>query len=177
MTASHRGARRQATFALMAETLRAGGSVRLRVSGWCMEPLLRDGDEVTVVPLEGEPRRGRLLLARSADGALVCHRVLGHGDDGHLLAGDRTMRVEEHPTSALLGELADVHRGGRTLRLAGPRRPKRRLVEAVLARWQLASHHRRHRRLGRLSESFRARVVALWHHFLWLLARGSHGPS
>jgi hypothetical protein len=161
--------RREATFELMAETLREGGSVRLRVSGWCMEPLLRDGDEVTVVPLGGEPHRGRLLLARSADGELVCHRVLGRTDDGHLLAGDRTLRVEEHPPSALLGELAAVHRGGRTLPLADTHRPGswRRLVESTLARWQLASHRLRHRRLGRVSESLRARVVALWHHLLW----------
>ena len=101
----------QAAIGLLAGVLESGvESVRLKVRGRCMEPLVADGDWVTVSP--GEPRIGQVALARDPRGELVCHRVLGRGEGGFLLAGDRDLVVEDYPVAAVLGRVRSVHREG-----------------------------------------------------------------
>lgn len=113
------------TVELMREALAAGETLSLAVRGSCMEPLVRDGDRVTVAPLGPSGARvGELILAlEEAPGESgprwVCHRLLGIRDGLHLHAGDATHRVGRCPGDAILGRAVTIHRspsGGRTAR-------------------------------------------------------------
>lgn len=83
-----------------------------------MEPLIKGGDWVEV--RSDEPARvGSVVLARSGSGELVCHRVLACAGDTLRLAGDRSLRAEEHAQDSLLGIVRSIERGDSTWRLGG----------------------------------------------------------
>lgn len=138
------------------------GTVRLEVRGWCMEPLLRDGDRVWIAPLAGPPRVGELLLAHEGDQRLVCHRVLTWSDGSGWLAGDRSQRLERHTTAEILGRLSVIERRGRLLRV--PHAPR---LDALLARWHHLAWRRRGTFPGRLLEALRWRLVVARARFGW----------
>ncbi|MEM9557365.1 MAG: ABC transporter substrate-binding protein [Acidobacteriota bacterium] len=144
------------TAELLASAVRDGASPPLRVRGRCMEPLLRDGDRLELAPLGAPPRLGDLLVARTADGALVCHRVLEAAEDSVLLAGDRTRRAERVASPHWLALVVGAERGGRRMRFDGPARH----LDPLLARLHPA-------RAGRLGARLRALVLrvlaARWH--------------
>ena len=75
--------------------LAEGRSVRFPILGWSMYPLLRDGDEVLVVPADGrELRRGDVALYRRAGGPLVLHRVCRADASGLCFVGDNQREIE-----------------------------------------------------------------------------------
>jgi hypothetical protein len=110
-----------------------GHTFRFRAGGSSMFPFIRDGDVVSIKPLDPDrvPRLGDVLaFNRNPDEAsvahLVVHRLVGRSAQGYLLRGDH------HPPShsdgmispvALLGIVTGVERRGRTVRLGlGPER-------------------------------------------------------
>ncbi len=103
---------------LLARALRANQPGRLRVRGRSMEPLIRGGDWVEILP-PAAARRGSIVLARTATGDLVCHRILRQAGGRVWLAGDRSSTVEEHFPESLLGVVARVERGGQVRSLGG----------------------------------------------------------
>lgn len=107
----------QAAVTLLAGALRRGASACLEVRGACLAPLVRPGDRVGVG--SGEPRPGRLAVARDAAGELVCHRVVRRTSGGYVLAGDRSDVEEEHPAASVVGVVSWIERDGRSLRLDG----------------------------------------------------------
>ena len=109
------GPRKAALLELLAQSLKDGEPIRVSVSGQCMEPLVEDGDEISVAP-PGDitARVGELWLAHTPEGELVCHRVIARRPDGLLLAGDRTLRADLHARESLLGRVGAVHRGPQT---------------------------------------------------------------
>jgi hypothetical protein len=143
--------------------------VRLQVRGCCMEPLVRDGDWVVVSPSGSGPTAGMIALARTPEGELVCHRVLGRTEDGFRLAGDRSLVVLDHPREAVLGVIRSVERDGRVLRLDGF---LLRLGGRLLAGLHILSLRRRGTVAGRVLERFR-RLVLGSGGLAWLLARVS----
>ena len=108
-------AKRSAALELLARGIAEGESAPVAVSGTCMEPLIIEGDCISVVPLSSPPPVGTLVLAHTADGELVCHRVLYRAADGLWLAGDRTMRVDHHTPESVLGRVVTIHRGTKAL--------------------------------------------------------------
>lgn len=60
---------------------------RLTVSGSCMEPSLKEGSKVTLMPLQGTARVGDVVLIRTAAG-LRLHRVLLRFGDRVRTKGD-----------------------------------------------------------------------------------------
>ena len=59
------------------EEIRAGNSVRIRVKGNSMLPLIRpETDEIELSPLDKRTlRKGNIVLARSEDGRYLVHRI------------------------------------------------------------------------------------------------------
>ena len=117
-----------------------------------MEPLIRDGDHVTVAPVDPSScRPGTLLLALERKEELgskdpagrVCHRLLTR-DGAHLvLGGDATRRRERHLPEDVLGRVVAVRRGQRRLGLDA--RPWR-----ILGTFSTGLRHPRWRRPGEL---------------------------
>ncbi len=131
----------QAGFAELAEDLlRRGMAVRFRAHGRSMEPMVRDGDVLTVEPARlAELRVGDIALHRVGNGQLVAHRVVARCAAGGraLLAtrGDAAFgaadRVGERD---VLGRVVARERDGRAVRLGrGVRRVGGRLWVTVLA--------------------------------------------
>jgi hypothetical protein len=88
-----------------------------------MEPAIRDGDDITVVPVSIEAvRRGDVLLYRSGD-RLMAHRVKGRvgGAEVLRLCGDAPGWEEERvPPGEVLGRVVAVERQGKGVPLRGP---------------------------------------------------------
>ncbi len=150
---------------LLARALRAEKAARLQVRGRCMEPLIRDGDWVEVLP-PGAAQHGSIVLARNssvvlaASGSddLVCHRVIARDGDSVWLAGDHSVAVEEHLPESVLGRVISVDRGGVVQHLDGPAVRGLDRLEAGLHR--LAWQHRGSL-VSRVLEKFRRALLEL----------------
>ncbi|MCP4660438.1 MAG: hypothetical protein GY856_33975 [bacterium] len=145
--------------------------VTLQVKGRSMEPLLRDGDWVGIAP--AEPRPGRIVLARTAAGELICHRVLARTEGGFRLAGDRSATWEERPREAILGVVRWASRERRLLRLDGWIGYG---IDRLLAALQRRSHRTRHTTLRRTGEWLRRRLLTV-RNLAWLRAGAAEPPS
>jgi hypothetical protein len=104
--------------------LREGLAVRFRAAGLSMEPSIRDGDAITVVPVPlDEVRRGDVLLYRTGE-RLLALRVIGRAGGAERLfrvRGDAPGWEEERvPGSDVLGRVEAVEREGRPVALRGP---------------------------------------------------------
>lgn len=65
----------------VADLLLAGNSVRVRVQGQSMYPLIHDGAVLTLEPSQAAALRlGDVALYRSPDNRLICHRLLARRD-------------------------------------------------------------------------------------------------
>lgn len=117
---------------LMVATLARGAAVRFTARGWSMDPFIKDGDVVTVLPGAGRPRLGEVIAFSPPGGHVVVHRVVGCTPGGVLTRGDGAARDDGLVTPAeLLGVTRRVERRGRPLGLGlGPER----VLVAVLSR-------------------------------------------
>jgi len=104
------------------ELLRAfaerGAQLRTHVTGSSMRPFIRDGDVVTLAPLDGGvPRVGEVVAAVLPDPErLVVHRVVARRGDGWTIRGDACPRPDGVVGSAdVLGRVVRVERGGRVV--------------------------------------------------------------
>lgn len=85
-----------------------------------MAPLIRDGDVLTVTPIEErEPRAGDVVaFVRPQDGRLAIHRVVARVGTGWLVRGDNTPRTDGVVRADdILGVVTRVEREGRDVRL------------------------------------------------------------
>ncbi|MGA6971565.1 MAG: S24/S26 family peptidase [Candidatus Binatus sp.] len=108
---------------LVAESVRAGHDVRVRVSGSSMLPTLWPGDELLVrAHGSAEPSRGELVLF-VRDGRLCTHRLIGRLDGAGaaqlIMRGD-TAIASDPPVAAseILGTVALISRGGREVQIS-----------------------------------------------------------
>jgi hypothetical protein len=103
--------RRQRRFAF--EVLLASGQVDgMRVRGHCMNPILKDGEQVSIRSA-GLFLPGDLVAAFLPDGRGVAHRVMGYAlDEGHLcLVLKADVAVTEDPlvqVSHVLGKIQGI---------------------------------------------------------------------
>ncbi len=92
-----------------------GHSLRIRAYGRSMLPFIRDGDDLTIAPLEdGEPHVGHVILYhRPESQRQVIHRVIGQTGTDWLVRGDNSMGTDEvvRPEN-ILGRVMRVERGG-----------------------------------------------------------------
>lgn len=105
--------------------LHRGMRVRFAAKGQSMQPAIRDGEVITVIPVAAaEVKRRDILLYRTARG-LIAHRVVGiERDQGQAAAftlrGDASGACDA-PVQAeqILGKVVSVQRGDRQIGIAG----------------------------------------------------------
>lgn len=113
---------------LSSELLWGGYGVRFRPKGASMYPAIRDGEAVTVEPVEPSGvRRGDIILYKTGSGSVIAHRVVEVNKSGgkigsFILRGDASETCDLPITPGqILGRVVSVERGGRDLDLAGRR--------------------------------------------------------
>jgi signal peptidase len=108
------GKYRQACCDLIADVVRAQGTVHLKVAGSSMVPTLWPGDLVTVGRCEpSELQTGSLIVFRQ-DERLIVHRLM-HWEGGCVVArGDASSRFDRPaPASDVIGRVESILRDGR----------------------------------------------------------------
>lgn len=113
-------------FALLsAAILNAGRSLRFRAPGVSMQPLVQDGDQLVVAPVEVEKIRvGDIILFTNESGRALVHRVIKYqtldGVMNFLMQGDHA----SHPDGwisppSILGKVTLIGRSGKVIRADG----------------------------------------------------------
>lgn len=104
----------------LAQRLAAGEYVMIRTRGVSMQPLLYEGrSHVIVAPVRGELPVGALPLFRVEDGSYRIHRILAVGSGVYFTRGDNCLTGETVPREQVVGQVVEICRFGRTIRLDG----------------------------------------------------------
>ena len=119
---------------LSAQILLQGGSFQFRARGSSMTPLVRDGDLLTIAPVDAAGLQiGDVALYRMPRDRIVAHRVVGRTIQGGELVfemrGDARLASDRLvPADCILGRAVRLQRGDRSRRLdRGPWRLAARL--------------------------------------------------
>ncbi len=105
---------------LLRAVVERGASLRTRARGLSMAPFIRDGDVLTIAPMDGSaPRIGEVIAFVQPDtGRLAIHRAIARVGAGWLVRGDNCPAPDGVvPRGAILGVLVRVEREGRDVRL------------------------------------------------------------
>jgi len=108
---------------LSAEILSRGGSLRFKAHGCSMFPFIRDGDVLTVQPVEAASLKvGEVALYRANGKRLAAHRVVGRCvQDGRVvlrIRGDAATGPDERvQVEQVLGRVVSVQRREKVVRL------------------------------------------------------------
>lgn len=108
--------------AFCADLLRAGNSLRFRAEGISMQPLIQDGDTLTVVPVApDEIQQCDILLLKNQHGRALVHRVIHkQNSDGKLTyqtKGDHAHQADGlFSVSNIFGRLSVIERNGRLIK-------------------------------------------------------------
>lgn len=99
------------------ETLAAGGTVKLPITGTSMLPLLVAGrDTVTLSPVTGDLQKFDIPFYRRRDGAFVLHRIVTCAEDNtYTLCGDNQWVLEKDiRAEQIIGVVSAITRNGKT---------------------------------------------------------------
>lgn len=99
------------------ETLRAGGTVKLPITGTSMLPLLVAGrDTVTLSSVTEKPKKFDVPFYRRRDGAFVLHRIVACAEDNtYTLCGDNQWVLEKGVRDGqMIGLVSEITRNGKT---------------------------------------------------------------
>lgn len=98
-------------FAQVETEISAGRSVRFKVKGHSMYPLLRDGkDEVTLSPLTCDPSVYDIVLFRY-DGKHILHRIISIEGDTYTIQGDGIyISCEKCTREDIIGVVTQIHK-------------------------------------------------------------------
>ncbi len=116
---------------LMRAVLARGRSFRFCARGWSMSPFIRDGDVITIAPVQPKSRArasgvGQVVaFLNPSSQRLVVHRVIGRREAGFVLQGDNMQGsvVDQAGASDVIGRVVRVERGRRRVWLGlGPER-------------------------------------------------------
>ncbi|OGP91738.1 MAG: signal peptidase I [Deltaproteobacteria bacterium RBG_16_54_18] len=103
-----------------------GSSFRFKGKGYSMSPFIKDGDVLTIAPLQGSsPRFGDVMVfTHPTTGKLVIHRLIGKREGSYLTKGDNAPEADGLISkAAILGQVVRVERNGRYVSLGlGPDR-------------------------------------------------------
>jgi len=124
----------------IAELLSRGYRVRFKAEGKSMQPTIRDGESITVQPMEpSDVKRGDIILYRSG-GAVIAHRVEEIAWNGSriaffILRGDASSSPDQPVRpERVLGRVVSVERENQHIALGG---------KEARIRYTLRSHFRR----------------------------------
>ncbi len=112
---------------LMRAVLARGVPFRFCARGWSMAPFIRDGDVITVSPLQqARPGIGEVVaFTRPGEGNVVVHRVVARRGPDSFIQGDAVPGCIDGiiPPQNLLGRVTRIERDGRNVWLGlGPER-------------------------------------------------------
>jgi signal peptidase I len=98
-------------FAQVETEISAGRSVRFKVKGHSMYPLLRDGkDEVTISPLTCDPSVYDIVLFRYR-GKHILHRIISIEGDTYTIQGDGIyISCEKCTREDIIGVVTHIHK-------------------------------------------------------------------
>lgn len=107
--------------------LKRGGGVRFQVRGWSMHPSIRDGEYLTVMPVDVEEARIGDVLARQNvyDKSIVVHRLirkeLTRESPFLIFCGDNTLSYDSpvYLSHYLFGKVVAIERHGRKIDAEG----------------------------------------------------------
>lgn len=100
---------------VMEETLKAGGTVKLPITGTSMLPLLVQGrDFVLLKKPDGRCQKFDIPLYRRKDGAFVLHRIIDVQNETYTMCGDNQWILEEGiKDSQIIGVVTAIERDGK----------------------------------------------------------------
>lgn len=112
---------RAVVLALMSAVLDRGLPFRFRARGSSMQPFIRDGDILTIAPVEtGDVRVGDIIAFRQEVNAprVLIHRIVARQNSRWLLRGDNALVADgEVDASDILGRVVRIERGSRKVRM------------------------------------------------------------
>ena len=119
---------------LLRAVMEKGKPFRFRAKGWSMAPFIRDGDVVTITPLDGRKLKTGEIAAflHPLTGKVAVHRII-HRKSGYVfLKGDNSFSVDGRLSiDRIFGAVSRIERDGKDIRLGlGPGR----LAIAMLSR-------------------------------------------
>lgn len=109
--------------ALSRDILRRGKSLRFQARGWSMRPFIRDGDFITISPVENSSlKTGDVVLYLGAGNQIVVHRIINKYKKERrvtmLIKGDAALgSAEKVDAQNVLGKVTIIERNGRLKRL------------------------------------------------------------
>jgi len=118
---------------LMTAVLEKRLPFRFQASGGSMSPFIRNGDIITIAPVQGAIHIGDMLAFRQPEcGQLRVHRVIARRSGAFLLRGDNGYHNDGWVTSErILGRISRIEHKDRSIRLGlGPEK----LFIALLSR-------------------------------------------
>jgi signal peptidase I len=111
---------------LMRGVLGKGASFRFQGKGFSMSPFIKDGDVLTIAPLQGAPPGfgDVVVFTHPNTGKLIIHRIIGQKAGSYLTKGDNAPEEDGLISrAAILGRVAKVERNGKYISLGlGPDR-------------------------------------------------------
>jgi len=111
---------------LMRGVLDKGASFRFQGKGFSMSPFIKDGDVITIAPVQGvNPRFGDVVVfTHPHAGMLIIHRIIGKRAGEYRTKGDNAPEGDGMISrAAILGRVIKVERNGRYISLGlGPDR-------------------------------------------------------
>jgi signal peptidase I len=122
---------------LMKGVLGKGASFRFRCKGFSMSPFIKDGDVLTIAPLQGSSLSfGEVVVfSHPSTGKLIIHRVIKKKEGAYLTKGDNIPESDGFISKAhIFGRVTKVERNGvKSLIGLGPER----FLIVFLTRWRL----------------------------------------
>jgi hypothetical protein len=116
----------QALLGFLQDIVGRGESFRFQATGFSMSPFIKDGDMVTLSPLDRpSPRLGEVVAFTPPGGdKLILHRVVGKRGSSFYIKGDSLPQIDLLlPKELILAKVARVDRSGKRVHLGlGPER-------------------------------------------------------
>ena len=106
---------------LMMDVLARGSRFKFQAKGASMSPFIRDGDTLTIVPLEQlKPAVGRVVACINPQSQkLIVHRIVTADNTSFLIKGDNSAAQYDGwiPREKILGMVTKVERGAQQIKL------------------------------------------------------------
>jgi signal peptidase I len=111
---------------LLKAVLAKGASLRFRAKGFSMSPFIKDGDVITVSPLQNTLLRIGDIVAfiHPETGKLIVHRLVKRIDNSYFITGDNILQRDDLiPKKNILGRVTKLERANKRIFLGlGPER-------------------------------------------------------
>jgi phage repressor protein C with HTH and peptisase S24 domain len=140
---------------LMRGVLDKGACFRFQGKGFSMSPFIKDGDVLTIVPVQGSaPGFGDVVVFTHPNTSkLIIHRIIGKRAGSYLTKGDNAPEEDGLISrAAIVGQVAKVERDGKYISLGlGPDRfiiafvTRTGLLPLLWSVWSLVRFFRRRR--------------------------------